>query len=448
MIRYRRAMHLIMNKQLPTDRSKQQFNAQESNSKLLPSQKEQKRHLKSKLKFQRRIHKLETRITHAISRKDKDVELQARKDLDELLHSQSQKDDIITQHTSNVLPETIGSSHNTDAGRDDAIAEVNLIFRKLLTSIHQGKEFTFTQGGSLKEVQNSKARNLLHHMTKGTQTPNMFQDISALRGYVRKKFHGRAALIIKSLGELSPEVLEMAPTIEDSNQRKIMNLCYSKLAKVERVCSIGCGPGNDVVGLITFLRHCISNELADVNTVTNETNGYKLKEVMLIDFAINEWKEAALNDLIPILKPEYVDNISCQSCDVTKPIKDEEANNPSIAEFVQSADIFLTSYLLSETRNSWNDFYIEMVQLAPQGALFYFSEPMAWQLHRLIKMSTEGLTSIDGADSTVEDKSAAKDLSALHRLKFVWIDSSMYYPELQQMDGRAGGPAVLLAIKL
>jgi len=447
MIRYRRAMHLIMNKQLPTDRSKEQFNAQVSNSKLLPSQKEQKRHLKSKLKFQRRIHKLETRIAHAISRKDKVVELQARKDLDELLHSQSQKDDIVTQPTSCILPETIGSSHNTDTGRDRAIAEVTLIFQKLLTSIHnQAKECA--QGASTKEVQNSKARNLLHHMTKGTQTQNMFQDVSALRGYVRKKFHGRATLIIKSLSELSPTVLEIAPTIEDSNQRKIMNLCHSKLTEVERVCSIGCGPGNDVVGLITFLRNCLSNELADADTVTHETKGYKLKQVMLLDFAISEWKEAALNDLIPILKPEYVDNISCQSCDVTKPLKDEEANNPSIAEFVQNADIFLTSYLLSETRNSWDEFYIEIVQLAPEGALFYFSEPMAWQLHRLIKMSTECLISDEEADSLVEDESAAKDPTSLHRLKFIWIDSSMHYPELQQMDGRAGGPAVLLAIKL
>ena len=155
-----------------------------------------------------------------------------------------------------------------------------------------------------------------------------------------------------------------------------------------------------------------------------------------------------MNDLVPILTPEYVDNISCQSCDVTKPLKDDEVNSPSIAEFVQNADIFLTSYLLSETRNSWDEFYIEIVQLAPEGALFYFSEPMAWQLHRLIKMSTECLISDEVADGLVEDESAAKDPTSLHRLKFIWIDSSMHYPELQQMDGRAGGPAVLLAIKL
>jgi hypothetical protein len=39
-------------------------------------------------------------------------------------------------------------------------------------------------------------------------------------------------------------------------------------------------------------------------------------------------------------------------------------------------------------------------------------------------------------------------LTPLQSLNFVWIDSSMHYPEMQQMEGRAGGPAVLLAIKL
>jgi hypothetical protein len=300
-------------------------------------------------------------------------------------------------------------------------------------------------------------------MTKGTQDIDMFQDVAALRGYVRKKFHGRAALIIKSLCDIAPESLQMAPGIDDVNeeyrvqyrrQRELMAMCYDRLSSIQRVCSIGCGPGNDAVGLIAFLRTQLSNEPSGLKCDT----GSKLSEVMLLDFAIEEWKEAALNDLVPILQPEYVQNIVCQSCDVTKAIctnhndgesveQNDEVNEPSIAAFIQRADIFLTSYLLSETHHKWDLFFVQLVELAPVGALFYFSEPMAWQLHRLIRMSTPS-SSDDASTADHKKETEVEDLTPLQSLNFIWVDSSIHFPELQQMDGRAGGPAVLLAIKL
>lgn len=406
----------------------------------MESQKAQKKLLKSQLKFQRKVHKLETRIAHAISRKDPVVEQQARKDLDELLHSRSE--DGCLRH--NAPASRSISMHGNQSA---AIEEVTNIFRQLLTSIdHQTKQ-SAQDVLTRKQSQNEKARTLLQHMTKGTQEIGMFRDVTALRGYVRKKFYGRAALIIKSLGEITPKALEMAPRIENVDeqhrleylkQRELMGICYDKLSKIQRVCSIGCGPGNDVVGLIAFLRSLSSDE-------TESAPPNNLQQVKLLDFAIEEWEEAALNALIPILQPQYVEQITCASCDVTKPLFTTSEAAQSISSFVQSTDIFLTSYLLSETRNTWDLFFVQLVQLAPVGALFYFSEPMAWQLHRFIRISTPDSTT---GCSGNEKESHVANLRPLHRLKFLWIDSSMHHPEMQQMEGRAGGPAVLLAIKL
>jgi hypothetical protein len=435
---------------------RQLSNNSDAGAQLVASQLQTKKELKTKLKFQRRVHKLETRIAHAISRKDPVVEHQARKDLDDLLRT---RNDSLILNTCCMSRITDSSTTSVDARRSAAVEEVTQIFRQLLTSLDQ-KSKESVQDGSLKQIQNSKARNLLRHMTKGTQDIDMFQDVEALRGYVRKKFHGRA-LIVNSLGNITPESMQMAPGIDGVNeeyrlqyqkQRELIDMCYDMLLSIQHVCSIGCGPGNDAVGLIAFLRSRLSNESKGYET------GRKLSEVMLLDFAIEEWKEAALNDLVHILQPQYVRKIICQSCDVTKPIitnhddkesaeSKDEVNNPCIAEFVQRADIFLTSYLLSETHHKWDLFFVQLVELAPVGALFYFSEPMAWQLHRLIRMSTPS-SSDDTAAVDLEKESQVEDLTPLQSLNFVWIDSSMHYPEMQQMEGRAGGPAVLLAIKL
>ena len=447
-----------MNRGMATESlSNQQSNDQISSSCAVSVQREQKKLLKTKLKFQRRVHKLETRIAHAISRKDPEVEHQARQDLAELLCLHQE------------FPSSYKQNHDIRSSsaierQNLALEEVTHVFRQLLSSFGRQTQLC------TKQTQNSKARNLLQHMTKGTQTSDMFEDIAALQGYVRKKFYGRAALVIKSLGELSPDALRMAPAVDDvdehyrlqyESQRKIMRLCYDKLLKIERVCSIGCGPGNDVVGITSFLR-AYSSGMAMENATdesSKDTTWHTLEEVMLLDFVVNKWKEAALNQLIQILHPQSVRKIRCESCDVTKPLlstnqlnllhgskANDEVNSPNISQFVQNADIFLISYLLSETHDTWDVFFVQLVELAPVGALFYFAEPMAWQLHRLIRMTDPHSTKNTRDSGIIE--SQVIDVTPMHRLKTIWIDSSMHCPELQQMDGRAGGPAVLLAVKI
>lgn len=298
-----------------------------------------------------------------------------------------------------------------------------LIFRRLLSSIDDDDK---KQVAITKVQQTEKARNLLGNMTKGTQSKSMFQDITALRGYTRQKFYGRAALIIESMGKLSPTSMEQASSMHTNmdsqqhmQQKELVDMCWEKLGNVENACSLGCGPGNDAVGLIAFLRTYFRKDC--------------IQNIFMLDYAINEWKDAILDNLIPILVPEYVENITCGSCDVTNSIDDDQGALPSPLphRVFEDSDIFLISYLLTETRNQWDEFFVKLVGLAKVGALFYFAEPVPWQLHRLIQLSK------------VED-----DTSPLHCLRFVWIDSSMHFPEMQPLDRRSGGPAVLLAIKL
>ncbi|KAL7464318.1 hypothetical protein ACHAXS_004653, partial [Conticribra weissflogii] len=444
-----------------------------------------KKKLKSQLKFLRKVQKLETRIRHAISRRDPIVEQSAREEL-KLLWATREDSACCNEGVPFTVLEKIDQRGSPtpacDPRRDAALEDVVSIFRELLSSVStkegdatekmQHDSFFNSEVGntfgsvesleserpaddvlsnfsnmntpeesesrikgpksSFKVKETQKARHLLRHMTKGTQTSSMFRDKMALRGYMRQKFHCRAALVIESLGKMSPDSLSVKSSVIPDLQKNDLGTCWEKLGKVQSVCSIGCGPGNDIVGFIAFLKQFAIKGNFEQNVC--------LREVHFLDFAIKEWKEAVLDDLIPILSPRYVQNVSCKFCDITTPLMpgiSEYTENGEILRIVENTDIFLTSYLLTETRNKWDHFILELVGLAKVGAIFYFAEPMPWQLHRLIRLST------GESDGKLEDV----DYSPLNTLRFMWIDSSMYHPALQPLDGRVGGPAVLLCIK-
>ena len=361
-----------------------------ANSQLSDAEKKAKKLLKAELKHQRKVQKLETRIQHAISRNDPIVEQSARVELDELLRN--------TDNPHNQIRKQERGCNNEQYG--ESMKLVIDIFHQLLSAWDkQDQRFG-------KSEQNKRAKDLLQHMTKGTQALKMFQDVTALRGYTRQKFHSRAGLIVESLCKLSPEQSSL------SNQKAVIDACWKKLEKMNRVCSIGCGPGCDAVGLLAFLRGCVVNNSSSMHFV-------------LLDYAIQEWKDAVLDDLEPILMQSFAGTVTCEHCDVTAPLLEKHVH------LIATTDMFLVSYLLTETRDKWDAYFIELVDEAKEGAVFYFAEPLPWQLHRLIRMAAP--------DS---------DPSSLQKLRFAWIDSSMNYPELQELDGRSGGPAILLAIKV
>eukprot|EP00986_Skeletonema_menzelii_P003963 scaffold1298_cov152-Skeletonema_menzelii.AAC.7 len=363
-----------------------------ANSQLSDAEKKAKKQLKAELKYQRKVQKLKTRIQHAISRNDPMVEQSARIELDELLRNNDILHDQRQQERA-----------CNDEQSGESMKLVRDIFHRLLSEWdNQDQSFG-------KAEQNKRAKDLLQHMTKGTQALTMFQDVTALRGYTRQKFYSRAGLIVESLGKLSPEQSSL------SNQKNVIDACWKKLEKINRVCSIGCGPGCDAVGLLAFLRGYVPNHNVNSSSM----------HFVLLDYAIEEWKDAVLDDLEPILTQSFASLVTCEHCDVTTPLLEKHVH------LIATTDIFLTSYLLTETRDKWFAYFIELVDKAKEGAVFYFAEPLPWQLHRLIRMSAP-----------------ESDPSPLQKLRFAWIDSSMNYPELQELDGRAGGPAILLAIKV
>ena len=105
-----------------------------------------------------------------------------------------------------------------------------------------------------------------------------------------------------------------------------------------------------------------------------------------------------------------------------------------------NVDLILVSYLLSETRGKWHAFFDDVVDLVPVGTLFLFTDPTAWQMHsfreryEFFSNDKNGSTTNGGVDCHGEKQ---------RRMNFVWLDSSIYRPEMQKLEGR-NGPAVLL----
>ena len=354
-----------------------------------------------------------------------------------------------------------------------------------------------------KQAQTNNAVKLLKHMTKGTQNLDMFRDKNALWGYTRQKFYERALLLCTSLGKVKmfgsghghvhTQSLEKLPSSElqkedpidrygsectnehnddDAVVWKKQTLVLERAWKifqqnrVRKAVSIGCGPGNDAVGLISFLR-MVSNldpiHATGTHTPIDTAGGVKsnstsasiskfnhrasdgvhismpLDEILLVDWSIQEWKDAVIDPLVNILKHDRLvkagdGGVKTLYGDVTKDLRDDsndalfrsllscDTDNCRNAEESKSDfDMYLISYLLSETRGKWESFFDTLVNLSKSGSMFYFAEPIPWQLHRFVEL--------------FED-----------RMDFVWVDSSIQHPALQRADRRAG-PAVLFAMK-
>mmetsp|Transcript_4273 Transcript_4273/g.8900 ORF Transcript_4273/g.8900 Transcript_4273/m.8900 type:complete len:405 (-) Transcript_4273:77-1291(-) len=397
---------------------------------------DQKKRLKRQLKFDRRVNTLlQARIRHSVARGDPIVERQARLELEELVSTRLSTGERPSSSSQTTCPST---KKQRDAATKDSLG----VFAALLVSIDSRD----LPDEADKAERAAKTNQLCRNMTKATQSIEMFHDMKTLRGYARRKFAQRSALVADSLGKLHPDAIEMGVAAAartrsemDSGQLalydeqiRLMKSCWSGLSRVANICSIGCGPGCDLVGTLTFLRHFVHE--CDSSSVEVGCRQRRLKAVLL-DFAIEQWKEAVLDDLANLLRPDYVNEVCCCRCDVTRAMDD------SIEQTVADVDLYLTSYLITETRFQWDEFFVDLVRQARVGALFYFVEPTPWQLHRLIRLSKKGSKASDNARTDV-------DYAPLEGLRFVWLDSSMHSPELQPLDGRVGGPAVLLAIKV
>jgi hypothetical protein len=386
------------------------------NATMTDEERIEKKKFKKHMKVQ--VKTLRARIKHSIHRKDPIVEAQARKDLESFL----KKEESILKHLglySDSCLEVYDTASTNQGSADDAQPFILEISNKLFHC----PEAQTSLNESGKQIQVDVGVKLLRHMTKGTQDISMFNNYSCW-GYCRQKFHERALLLCNSLFKLSgtheelQSLLQFKSEHERSHIEKQWNdraTMYTKARSINRVFSIGCGPGNDMVGLITFLR------------MVHGHNFTGLEEAFMLDWSIDQWKQSILEPLKTILDESmFIKKMTPVFCDVTKDLKHESnvwAHSVISSNFErnQAVDIYLISYLLSETREKWENFFTDVVHTCREGTLFYFAEPTPWQLHRLIELFSQALT-------------------------FVWVDSSRDHPELQIFDKRTG-PAVLIAQK-
>jgi len=334
------------------------------NSSLTKEEKEHKRNLKKRLKQQHKLRKLEVRLQQAIKRKD-----------DVWIERATQELDAFRQE----LNDDLQQPHDTSA--------TNAQHLKYIVAIYQALQLPAT-------AVHEESRELLFNMSKGTQTQNMFDNADALVGYTRQKFVERAMLTATSL-------------------QKARGIDATRC-----ICSIGCGPGCDAVGALAHF------------------GDGRVDEIILLDYVIGRWKDAVLERLEPVLMDKQVAKVTMGYCDIRRSlmsrqddpsetndgaqISSDSNRDTNDATWIAShADLILISYVITETRGKWKNFFLELTQCVEPGTRILLSEPTAWQLHEFLNVCGEHLSSHE------------------------WLDSSQMHPELQPLEGRIG-PAVLM----
>lgn len=364
-----------------------------ANAQLTGEERNAKISLKRRLKQYSKLKKFETRLQQAIDRKDTVTEERARCELREF------RQDLIDVKDSifNVADSDEGE------GEDDGDSEILSTGRSHILAIYQQLiQMCIDQESTDKLFQTNQARTLLRNMTKGTQTESMFNNSTALLGYTRQKFSERATLALSSLDKL-----KLRRPASSSTQQLL-----ECVMKTQSLCSIGCGPGCDAVGVLSFLR----------------AHGCNLERVVLMDYVMPQWKQL-IDPLMGVLIPGYVQQIETASCDIRFSMHDP-SNHSALTELIRGADdssaisskidMIVISYVLTETRGKWHAFMQDLVKMLRPGTLLLISEPTAWQLHHLL------------------------ELCCTHLDCHEWLDSSRWNPALQALEGRMG-PAVLLA---
>lgn len=369
--------------------------SQKANKDLTPQERKAKRELKRQLKVQQKRQRLETKLRHAITRSDSHTEAETRKALQKF----DEKQDIVHCNRDKKIIRPLEETPEREF--------VMNICAELQRKQQQGN----TTNKETKQVQTDQAVALLRNMSKGTQEKHMFQDANTLLGYSRQKFFERAMLVCNSFLKLRPNTNNASSVNnEDTELRKSV---WDRLCSVRRVCSVGCGPGNDAVGVVAFLKAI-------------GKGSPQLEHAILLDWAMDDWK-LVIDPLCDIVVPDHVQAMETSTCDVSESLLESVANRQAKELLLDNdasesnVDLFLISYLLTEVRGQWQEFVKEMIQVSKPNTLFYLAEPVPWQLHRI--------------------KELYKDL-----LEFIWLDSSMNQPEMQPLDNRLG-PGVLLGRK-
>ena len=550
----------------PTGNNQQpsQFNQAQlgRNSTLTKGERDAKRELKKRLKQQVKLRKYEMRLRQAVERGDTKVEERARKELLDYRQKIRDGGSTLQNSSSATEPQSATIFDQTERMRNGRawIVElyeqlIHLCFEQHQQHKQQSNDDSATERideeelGALpakasrkgrnyyrtknndREFQTTQARELLINMTRGTQTENMFENKDALLGYTRQKFVERAYLPVLSLERLfiqpitatvpytsnaedcggGSKVVPITKTSALTSRSSSTQRLVDSLSSVQTICSIGCGPGCDAVGVMSFLFMLWGTKQVDTGERNSESRGPKteasqhnsqckradlqsnvqdeqpkIRRLILMDYVMPKWKQLVLDPLaIQLLIPnKYVDDVDMATCDIRRPLFQDESNEAALnvvlkpkeeagqlpkdpfnaldssgtianIEFPSTSsevDLIVVSYVLTETRGKWHEFFRDLVlgkcervnenatvdmhctdskdlttsdtaqsrSILRSGTLFLMSEPTAWQLHYWLELVGESLSDYE------------------------WLDSSRFAPELQTLEARVG-PAVLLA---
>lgn len=496
---------------------------------LKPEERRERRQLKTELKRQRKIFKLEKRIRHAIQGKNPSLEEQAREELREIMLCGESYNCVATNGATNgdlLFGCSTNSNpiHATEVSSNSPQSPALVIDRQRSISSYTEETKRFILGicnhltqfyhydardaeqsiqlnysnfsardaipkpkksydARSKDEQVNNCRKLMRQMSTGTQTKESFRNNpQALWEYTRQKFLERAMLVFTSLSKLQP--LHFCSSQHDSScvetwKRRLM---WEQIQNVKHACSLGSGPGNDLVGLVAFLRkqhqlcckyrppqggNLPKHTTATIGLQDKEATKDKvitttgqnfvvsseaiLQTAVALDWVEEEWR-CIVEPLQNLLTPKFIRHFTTQSFDVTQPLYSTENDvnqdaplcnyrNSSALLCAAKCDIFLISYLLTENRGRWEVFCRQLFHAAKKGALFYFAEPTSWQLHKILHM----MKSFQHGDDATNKQGAINDVTT--DMLFLWLDSSMNFPELQVLNGRLG-PAVLLGMKM
>ena len=431
------------------------------NQELNQDQRQEKKDLKARLKLESRKRKYQTRHEHALRRKDHAAAEQALRDLETIMQRERKESNLAGKD----MPLDDNRISPLEQHSRKLIESLYHDVQRKLTSLEKGESsnsFDNEATDNSKEFQTEQARWLLRSMTKGTQNLSMFDNDAALRGYVRQKFFERAVLVAHSLSKLIPEaglcngVGTTTPTNRDQpvqntaaptfgkeiattmatttcKDRQMRLKLWKRLQSVRTVVSIGCGPGCDGAGIAAWMAAAKQHKCE-----IGEQDKFRLQQLVLLDWAMPKWKSIVDPLVDTLVLADLVNDVQSGICDVLSNKENATHNQTAFAHCVD-ADLIITSYLLSETRGRWFDFYGKVVEYCvsssstrkyigepltnslPRGTLFLFTDPTAWQLHEWLNRYEE------------------------HLEGWCWLDSSMNKRDLQILEGRVG-PAVLLAM--
>jgi hypothetical protein len=406
---------------------------------LQPDERCRKLHLKRLLKEQHLLYKYTMRHQQAIRRRNDETVVQ-----ESLLKLKAYQETVSNPR---VLLDPFICRICNDDGMYLEMRKARMFIERFYGQLQNSVMSSFsTATNESKDHRLKVARTLLRHMTKGTQELRQFDDLEALLGYTRHKFIERALLVVSSLHHLCfefPSTFVSDDVMgEDLNTRVSVNTAtvfIQRLRQIRSVTSIGCGPGGDAVGVVAWLqaiRH--ATKLHDVQDggdtdETSRENLHVLEDIHLLDWAMKQWHPIVswVRDLLTY-HYHLVQRVRLDSCDVRHSLPDQQTNDEN-ENWADSSDlIVVVSYLFSETRNAWYPFFDDYVAQCLIGTLFLLTDPTAWQLHMFRER-------YEYCNCTVNGKRRC--------MEFMWLDSSMYRPELQELEGR-NGPAVLLVMKV